>query len=363
VLTNRQTFYYGRVNPVVLPSLSATDFPGLVLEDVFYDFLPFYLGAIAITTPAALTSMIRIVVKGGLLLTPFALFEVRMSPNLHLWTYGYAAHMGFEQTKRWGGYRPQIYFYHGLVAAFFLMMTTLASAIATRTRIGLGALYGRWVLPYLTVVLVLCKSTGALLYAVAGIPILLLSKAKTQLRISVIIGLIVLSYPYTRTTGLFPTDALIEWAQNLGERRAGSLAFRFEHEEAVLEKAIESGRTWFGWGGYGRSWLYDEWSGRALTVIDGRWIIEFGKRGVVGLVVSLMPLLWPVWLIFRRRERFRDPRLLLMVSGVSLIVMFAAAETLPNDPQITLHPFLAGALYGMARATERARPGPVRPGD
>ena len=41
-------------------------------------------------------------------------------------------------------------------------------------------------------------------------------------------------------------------------------------------------RPVFGWGGWGRSRVHDEW-GTDLSITDGLWIIQFGQLGQVQL--------------------------------------------------------------------------------
>src|SRR5437764_1120755 len=40
--------------------------------------------------------------------------------------------------------------------------------------------------------------------------------------------------------------------------------------------------SWFGWGGWGRSRIFDQWTGKDISVTDGGWIIYFGVYGWFG---------------------------------------------------------------------------------
>ncbi len=242
-LTNPESYSVGVLKQVFMPGLRARDAYSLSIVTLGYVFLPFYVGAIASRNVSDLESVLRILVKVGLLLSLLCLYEVRMSPRLHEIVYGYAAHGDFGQTRRWGGYRPQVFFYHGLVAAFFMLNATLATTVAFRIRMPLGLKFLKlnWVLPYMMLVLVLCKSTGAIAYATFVVPVMLIFKSRTQLLIAVCLALIVVTYPYTRTTQAFPTDTLLTWAESISVERAASLNFRFSHEEHILEKSLDAG--------------------------------------------------------------------------------------------------------------------------
>ena len=54
------------------------------------------------------------------------LFEIRMSPQLHRWLYGYYP-FGFITQMRYGGFRPSVFMENGLVCAFFAMTAMVAA--------------------------------------------------------------------------------------------------------------------------------------------------------------------------------------------------------------------------------------------
>src|SRR5438067_1065195 len=51
---------------------------------------------------------------GGLVYVPLCWFEIRVSPQLHRWVYGFHAH-AFVQEIREGGFRPTVFMQHGLM--------------------------------------------------------------------------------------------------------------------------------------------------------------------------------------------------------------------------------------------------------
>ncbi|MCK9912753.1 hypothetical protein MXD81_26600, partial [Microbacteriaceae bacterium K1510] len=75
--------------------------------------------------------------------------------------------------------------------------------------------------------------------------------------------LLALLYPSLRASDLFPTTQLYNMALSVSEDRAGSLKFRFDQEQQLLDHARE--RFLFGWGRFGRNRLYDESSGDDLS--------------------------------------------------------------------------------------------------
>ena len=107
----------------------------------------------------------------GLIYSLPMLFEIRISPNLQSWIYGFAP-SDFIMTRRGGGFRPMVFMGHGLIAAFFMMTTAVAAAALWRTRARLQQVSMGVITTYLGVVLILCKSAGAALYGVALIPVI-----------------------------------------------------------------------------------------------------------------------------------------------------------------------------------------------
>ena len=104
------------------------------------------------------------------------LFEIRMSPQLHRWFYGYHASR-FIPEVRYGGFRPSVFIETRLGVAFFLMTANLAATALWRTRTRVRRLPPAGVMAYLSVILVLCKSLAALAYGAVLMPLVRLTEA------------------------------------------------------------------------------------------------------------------------------------------------------------------------------------------
>ena len=63
------------------------------------------------------------------------LFEIRISPQLHRWVYGYFPNDAFVQQMRGGGFRPVVFFPHGLALALFTAIALLCVFIVMRARL------------------------------------------------------------------------------------------------------------------------------------------------------------------------------------------------------------------------------------
>ena len=230
--------------------------------------LAFSIGRRFLRTPADSEEILRALVIAGLVYSLPMLFEMRFSPQLHNWIYGFHP-SEFLQEMREEGFRPMVFTGHGLLAAFFMMTTMVAAATLWRIRVRAVNLPPAGVTAYLAVMLVLCKSGAALVYGMVLAPLVRFASARLQTRVAVMLVVVALAFPLLRTADLFPTTTLVDAASEFSPERASSLEFRFNHEQRLLKR--ESERFWFGWGRYGRSRVYDEYGGDLKC---HRWLLD-----------------------------------------------------------------------------------------
>jgi len=317
----------------------------------FIFFVPFLLGRQILRTSADNMEVLRALVVAGLIYSVPMLFEVRMSPQLHTWIYGYFPH-SFGQQMRDGGFRPVVFMGHGLSVAFFAMTTVVAGAAFWRTGVRVFRLPPGAITAYLGVVLVLCKSLGSFVYGAALVPLICLAKPRLQIRVAVVLVSIALLYPTMRVTDLFPTTFLVDMAASVSTDRAKSLKFRFDQEQQLLEHAWE--RFSFGWGRFGRSRVYDEDSGRDLSVTDGHWIITMGQFGFIGFLAEFGLLALSV---FRAATTLRYADTLhdqVFLAALALILAINLVDLLPNASLTPFTWLLAGTLLGRTETLRAA---------
>jgi hypothetical protein len=136
------------------------------------------------------------------------------------------------------------------------------------------------------------KSYGAIFLIFIGLLFVFLSNRLKNIWLIVILLIAPPLYVYTRTTGIWDGTNLSNFvAEKFSPTRAQSLQFRFDNETILIKKAMEG--TVFGWGGYGRSRVYDN-TGKDITVADGLWIITLGQNGIFGLVALIVAVQTPV---------------------------------------------------------------------
>jgi hypothetical protein len=311
----------------------------------FIFLLPFFLGHQLLRSSADNEEILRVLVIAGLIYSVPILFEIRMSPQLHAWIYGYHG-SSFVIALRGGGYRPSVFMQTGLLLAFFMMTTAVAAAAFWRVQTRIHRLPSAGVTLYLSTILVLCKSLGALVYGAVLAPLVRFTKPRIQLRVALVLVGIALLYPILRAGDVFPTKTIVEIANLVSADRASSLEFRFDNEERLLERGSQ--RFLFGWGRWGRSRVYDPETGNDLSTTDGRWIITMGQFGFFGFLAEFGLLALSV---FRAASALRFTQSVheqVCLAALALIVAINVVDLLPNATFTPWTWLLAGALLGRA---------------
>ena len=341
-LTNGDALVSG---PTTRPGLTLYDaFAGSV-KDTLSLYLPFLLGRAMLRTRRDLIDLTRVLAVCGIVYATLALVEIRFSPQLHRWLYGYHQH-DFSMTMRFGGYRPMIFMLHGLATAMFVLTTALVAC--ARWRAGEAK---PWTAAFLTAVLILCKSTGAIVYALFVVPLVATTK-RPRMWLASFLATMVLLFPLLRGADVFPTDTLVEWAQHINEDRALSLWFRFDQEDQLLDRARE--RIYFGWGSYNRNRIFDPETGEDLSVTDGDWMIQVGTRGIVGFIGLYGLLALAVVVAQRRLKKIRKRRDRILLAALALASALQTVDLLPNGLFHFLPFFFAGAVAGLSEGLSRA---------
>ena len=343
-LTNSAPVAVRHFHPPIV-GLHLTD--GLYSAAVFLCLvsLPFYLGWALFRTESDLKTLLAAMVMASLIYLPFVFWELRMSPNLHYWFYGYSQH-DFAQTIRGTGYRPMVFMAHGLSLARFLFVGTCSAFILGRLKGKIWGLSAKQLGWFLLVVLLLCKSAGAIIFAGVAVPLLIRSKPTTQVRVAFIVALFVGFYPLLRTWDLIPTEQILATTKALlGDDRTESLGFRFMNEGLLLEKARR--QLTFGWGQYGRNYAPLGWDGEAVA--DGYWVIQIGILGLVGFIATFGTMLVPLILVRSRLKTIVFEPHRILIAGVALMLSLVALDWIPNG-LFSPYPYLiVGALAGASR--------------
>lgn len=316
--------------------------------------LPFLLARQFLSSEKSMHAILYAFVVSGLVYSIPALIEIRLSPQMNTWVYGFFQH-DFSQTVRAGGYRPLVFLPHGLWMALYVLFCMLSAAALTRDDTGEIQPRMMFATLYLFALLILCKSLGSLVYGLLLLPLVLFTSSKVHVRVAVVFAAIAVVYPMLRGMGLIPTEWLLAVSDAISPDRSASLGYRFNNEDQLLARAAE--KTLLGWGGWGRNLVHDVFSGEILTIPDGRWIIAFGTYGWSGYIAEFGLLSLPIFLLGRETLLRKGPPVSRHAAALCLILGINMIDLLVNATLTPLSWILAGAVLGYAeqRSAERRR--------
>ncbi|NET34051.1 MAG: O-antigen ligase domain-containing protein [Cyanothece sp. SIO1E1] len=319
--------------------------------------LPYFLGRIYLNNLVGLRQLAIGIFVGGLIYVPLCLFEVRMSPQLHRIVYGAYARAGqFAQAFRYGGWRPTVFMNHGLQVAFWMMATALIGICLWKTGVlkELWTIRVKWLISALLMTVLLLKSTGVWILFGVGLVILFIAwQLRTAFTIVFLIGCMFI-YLYQNTlTETYVTDQIISSLQEIiSPERIESLEFRFNSEELLADHARD--RIIFGWGGWQRSLVFDDF-GRRLATQDSLWIIAFGTNGLVGLVSLYLSMLLPsMILVLRFQEGSWSKRETSPAAVLALVVTLYMMDGLLNAMINPIFALTCGGISGLMMVEKKS---------
>jgi hypothetical protein len=323
---------------------------GLTLYDSFavvfgqyFSLLAFLLALQLVKSYEDQIVLFKISVVLGALYSLFIIFEIRISPQLHTWVYGFFPH-SFAQQMRFGGFRAVVFMGHGLTVAMFVMVVLGASLLLWKVKIKSIGNYPILVVAGFVFVLVISKSVTAIVFGVVFIAIItMLNVAVVSLSARLIMAFVIL-YPALIIFNLFPYDLIVDFAYSVSPDRAKSLDFRFFHEQQLLEHARQ--KFLLGWGSWGRNRL----SG---SVTDGYWIIKLGQYGLLGFLCLFSLPLISVNRALKAGALLQDRRAQTLMVSFALLVAIIMVDQLPNSSMGPWLWFLIGGLLGSANSVIR----------
>lgn len=346
-LTNTEPIFLGNR---MLPGHTIYDGFSISLG-LMVSLVPFFLARMLLSSAQSHRTLLKAIVLSACAYSFLALWEVRMSPQLHTQLYGYFPHV-FYQQMRGDGFRPVVFMPHGLAMALFFSFATIAAAVLMQCSKAdkEARLLWMYAMVWLFGVLVLCKSLGALVIALVIVPLVLFCSTRIQLLFAVCVAATVLSYPVLRASNLIPLNQILEISASIDPERAASLGVRVSNEDALLEKALQ--KPVFGWGIWGRSRIYNK-HGHDVSITDGTWVIELGQGGLVRYISLLGFLCLPIILFFSKCRTSADPASV----GVVLLLSAKLIDIIPNSGIGPIAFMCAGALVGYLEMSFLAKKG------
>jgi hypothetical protein len=302
--------------------------------------IPYFIGRCYFKDLEAYKELGIGIVIGALCYMPFAWLEMWISPQLHKKIYGFFQH-SFDQTKRWGSYRPMVFMQSGLALAMYM---TVAAVVGIWMWLS-GTVKKIWGMPMsllmgvLFVTAILCKTMAALGFLfMAGAALLWIKWLRKSP--GVVAGLPILimlaippTYMYLRATDTVNREEIISFFSGFTPAdRLQSLDVRIKAEDRVTEHAltpegigerdritnVNTHNPLWGWGKWDPAnpretpWrIYIHWNkvspdgipyevSRDEAPTDGLWIITLGQFGIVGVTLLTITILLPALILWRR---------------------------------------------------------------
>ncbi len=334
VLNNRDTLVYG---PTVVPGARPWDALSQTVSWAARLF-PFIVALQYLRKPEAHRALLHATCIAALAYSLLMVVEIRLSPQMHVWVYGFRQH-SFLQHMRNDGFRPMVFLSHGLSVGFFIFMALMAAAALWKSTKDSKWL---WCTLWMLLILFMSKNLGAFLISLLLLGVLFTFGQTLQRWFLLFTALFVLMFPVLRQAEIISTEPVVEMAKSLSEDRAQSLQFRMINEDALLDRAWE--RKWTGWGGWGRNQVYNEF-GQYEATFDGLWIIRLGVSGWIGYLSLFGLLIIPVVaLALMRRVRVLPPETL----GLAFIAAGNLLYLIPNSTLSPIGLLVFGAVAGFA---------------
>lgn len=271
-----------------------------------YIGLPYFIGRVCFDSSRDLRGLGVAIVAGGVAYAPLCLLEMVIGPVLAAKVYA----LRLVYAVRLGGYRPQVFLSDGLELGLWMAVSTFIAIwlwrVGVLKRLA-GVPFGPVLLPVLILTTLFCRSSGALLLLAVALTVVWASVAINRRIIMILWILACFLYVGVRVGNFWDYNALIRFLEsNFDADRAQSLEFRLANEDILIAKALQS--PLLGWGGFGRSRVYDE-TGKDISVVDGLWVGEFGQFGFIGLGSLLLLKVLPCLVFIRRfpMRRWLEP--------------------------------------------------------
>ena len=242
-----------------------------------------------------------------------------------------------------------VFMEHGLMVGAWMTAAALIGVWLWKAGV-INQIWGirvRWLVAALLVTVVLVKSTGAWFLLAMGIIILFFAKWFRSSLLLLVLSVVICSYLYVGVTGTFSGDQIVSVvAEKINPDRAQSLEFRFDNEEILSDKARQ--RMIFGWGGWGRSRVYNE-RGEDISVTDSLWIIAFGAYGVVGVISLTASLLLPViGFLIRYPASLWLNRKVAPAAALAVLVALYMLDCIVNSMLNPIYILTCGGIAGVA---------------
>lgn len=312
--------------------------------------VPIVLGRIYLSDREGLFQLAKYIIIGAAVYMPLCWIEIRLSPQLHQWLYGYIQH-SFVQTIRYGGFRPLVFLNHGIAVS--VLYGTAAGLLFWLWQSGRVQRVAGIPSPVLFVALVAtligCKTaTGLALFALMCSCWLLGRIVSIRLFLLLVV-LFPPAYMGFRLANVVPAATIVSYVKMIDAERAASLGIRLKQEDLFSEHTFN--RPLFGWGGWERNFPRAIGGEELMRAVDGFWTMALSQYGLFGLTAATcLMLVAPAAVVWRFSSRELSTVWAAPIAAMALVVCMAAIDSLVNSIPNPLFYLPMGGLTGLALA-------------
>ncbi|OUR61404.1 hypothetical protein A9Q74_09575 [Colwellia sp. 39_35_sub15_T18] len=265
VLFNLEPMFNGQI---WIKGLSVYD-AIVAMFNQYVRLLPFIIGISICEKVEDLDKIIKFVIKAGLIYSILFLVEIKFTPQLHIWFYGFFPHE-YAQQIRYGSVRPVIFMGHGLLVASFYMVCLCMTAIELKNCQNRNKMQTVFIFVFFALIMLSTKTIGAIILAFSVSFLILFSQIKVQKIFTIIFVALFFIYPTLSIFDLIPYEYIVDYIKEIDTERASSIEVRFNNEALLLDHIRD--KFFIGWGGMARNRFYN-------TVSDGYWLIIMSYYG------------------------------------------------------------------------------------
>lgn len=332
---------------------------GQTIADFLTLVIPYLVGRTMFRSMEDLRILARLLVGAGVIYAGLIVIEVVGAIPFRVFQFSdYIYGVAIRPQFRWGFTQPVVFMDNGLALATLMVIPLLLAVALRRARMAQPWFGLKRVTLLLFAGLVLTFNVAGTTYGASMAVVTRLFTPRMIATVGLLLAIFACLYPTLRMTGLFPNQALVEFAAQYDEDRARSLNGRFMEEEFIIGRIGE--RFWVGWGHFSRipgagSFGWD--SGE--PGLDAWWVIQTGTAGFAGTLLALMFMMLPVLVCWRRVSTRVEPMDTVLVGAFMICISIRMIDMLLNGWWNCLPVFIAGAIIG-ATSTFTASSGMAR---
>ncbi|MDX9974086.1 MAG: hypothetical protein RBU21_13965 [FCB group bacterium] len=274
-----------------------------------------------------------------------ALWEWRMSPQLHRTFYGYFPHT-WLQFRRGAFFRPLVFFGHALPLGRFFAFAAFLTMLPLRAILAKHLPYGKWLFVAPLIGLIVSMSYGP--YGLFAMLCGLYYVARKRLWLVYVIPVAAAIWMVLVLMGTQPMFGVVDQVHKLNPQRALSLEYRLEaldtYSVTIRQEPI------FGYGGWN--------SARNELATDSAFLIWALTKGLVSA-----SLLFGWWFLAMHScvnvaRRYGGTPLADLMLGIALLLGLSIAYSMIDDALDYHSMLLASAALGLEAVLRRGVPVP-----